>query len=824
MPDSQTVEELQKRIAFLEESLDGRTRELNQRIRELNCMVQISRLSDRPELPFEHFISETLKIIASSFEHADIACAELKLDEETFQTTNFSKSEWKLGRGLMDQDTMIGYLTVCYPEYKEEKDHGPFTKEEKNFMIIVTRYLVQIIKRKRYEDQMIIFREVLEQSPNMIFITDHAGRIMFLNEQAHRIFGQSLEDLKGKVNYLSLAPDADASTGENIRKALSEGKLYKGEMQALDKNGTSLHARAIISPIRKNNRLISWVTQLEDITKETMLKRLNWEHQERYRAVVENSPISLALVDRNGKFIFINHHGASQLGLPVNAILDKTILDIFGEQGRETMKHFRKIFKDRKGMNLETSYRLQGEIKYFEIARKPIFNQEGKVSFVMSLGNDITERKQMDWLIKLQHSIDSLQSLSDTFEKSLKNLFDNLFTLSWITAGGLYIFSDEKKVLELIYHRGLSDEFIKESASYPMDSPHVAKVLERVPRFANIHNFIPDGKGVLIREKLTFVCVLPLIFRDTVIGCLNLGSNTVDDISAFERMSVESIGGRVATVVALSQSQELLKKTNEELAGTLGSLDENRQLLIQKSRLESLGELSAGLAHEINQPLSIISLAIENLELKLQKGMTDKEYLVAKFGSISNNIVKIRQLIDHIRLFSRDQKENIVQRIDVNHTIVEALSLINEQLRNHRITVTLNLGEDLGVIIGNQSRLEQVIMNLLSNSRDALYEKEQFSSKPGQPKEIRITTKNVGEFTEIEVWDNGTGIGKENLERMFDPFFSTKPYGQGTGLGLSIVYSIIREMNGTIMAKSIQGKYMRFLIRIPVLKQRVQNT
>jgi PAS domain S-box-containing protein len=819
-----TIEELSKRIAFLEETLDQRTGELNQRLRELNCMAQISRLSDRPGLSFGQYITETLDIVRSSFEQADIASAELKLGDDSFRTPGFQPSEWKLGRGLMDQDRMIGYLTVYYSESTEVREHGPFTKEEKNFMIVISRYLVQIIKRKQFEDQLIVFREVLEQSPHIIYITDNKGRIEFLNEKATQVFGDTMDALKGKVHYLKLAENEDEKIKDDLRNAMIEGRTFKGEMKAEGKNGFQISVRATVSPIFKDHQIISYITELEDITQEAEGKRLFWEQQERYRTVVENSPVAISLVDRNGKFIFVNHQAEVDLRRPAAEILNKTVLEIFEGEGRETMKLIRKIFRDKKGLYSESSYKINGIKMYFEVAREPIFDQAGNVSFVMSLVNNITERKQMDHLVRFQHSIDSLQSISDTFEHSLSALFDNVFSLDWVDAGGLYAIDESGQNLELIHHRGLSDAFVELTRSFPLTSPGVQVMFNKQPRFSSIEDYHHPTRQAALDENMTFICALPLIFQDKPIGSLNLASRKVHSLSDFDMMTIISLAGRVANLVQLLQTQENLKMTNKHLSKALISLQENRQLLIQKSRLESLGELSAGLAHEINQPLSIISLAIENLELKLRRGMTDKEYLVKKFGSISSNINKIRQLIDHVRLFSRDQKENLVQRIDVNHTIKEALSLINEQLRNHRIAVTLNLGEELGVVIGNQSRLEQVFMNLLSNSRDALDEREKISAKPTVRKEIRITTQNVGEFTEIEFWDNGTGIGDEDMERMFDPFFTTKPYGQGTGLGLPIVYGIIREMNGTVEAKSADGKYMRILIRIPAHKSRDINT
>jgi signal transduction histidine kinase len=277
---------------------------------------------------------------------------------------------------------------------------------------------------------------------------------------------------------------------------------------------------------------------------------------------------------------------------------------------------------------------------------------------------------------------------------------------------------------------------------------------------------------------------------------------------------------KVGNLLEMIRTRQELDLSNKELRDKLEELNVKQQLLIQKSRLESLGELSAGLAHEINQPLSIISLAMENINYKQAQKATTSEYLEKKFNTITQNINKIRELIDHFRIFSRDQGTIMFEHVDVNQVILNALSMIGSQLSYRNINIKTDLAENIGCTLGNPSRLEQVILNLLSNSRDAVEEMDEKRGSEGHLKEIRIRTWDDKGRIFITVWDNGTGISSDNISRIFNPFFTTKSVGSGTGLGLPIVYGIIREMKGEITAHSEEGVFTEIRINLPQYKKK----
>ncbi len=268
------------------------------------------------------------------------------------------------------------------------------------------------------------------------------------------------------------------------------------------------------------------------------------------------------------------------------------------------------------------------------------------------------------------------------------------------------------------------------------------------------------------------------------------------------------------------KADRMLKDLQRKVGEALQKHDRQQSLLVQKSKLESLGELAAGIAHEINQPLGIMALSFENLQARLRDGKADEEYLQQKFRSIEGNIRRIRTIIDHIRDFSREQGLPALDKISLNKIVYRSLMLIGAQYMSHDIHLEINLKEDLGFTVGSNMKLEQAILNLLSNAKYALEEKALLQGHNEFTKTIDISTRQTARKVILSIRDNGTGIPEKNIGKVFDPFFTTKPEGLGTGLGLSIAYGIVREMRGEIQARSEEGKFTEFVISFPRLPEK----
>ncbi|MFW6080315.1 MAG: PAS domain-containing sensor histidine kinase [Desulfosalsimonas sp.] len=245
---------------------------------------------------------------------------------------------------------------------------------------------------------------------------------------------------------------------------------------------------------------------------------------------------------------------------------------------------------------------------------------------------------------------------------------------------------------------------------------------------------------------------------------------------------------------------------------------EAEQQLIQASKMATLGEMATGVAHELNQPLSVIKTASSYLMKKIKKqSEIDSETLYTMTSEIDSHINRATRIINHMREFGR-KSEMDIETVNVNPVIEKAFEIFAQQLKLRGIEVVWDLAPDLPGVRADTSKLEQVIINLLVNARDAMEAHWGQGSGDGSDngKKIFIRTYTDGSHVTIEVEDTGKGIPDDLVDKIFEPFFTTKEAGKGTGLGLSISYSIVREWGAEIYAEPYRSRGARFVIRFPV--------
>lgn len=240
---------------------------------------------------------------------------------------------------------------------------------------------------------------------------------------------------------------------------------------------------------------------------------------------------------------------------------------------------------------------------------------------------------------------------------------------------------------------------------------------------------------------------------------------------------------------------------------------ENKQAqLIQAGRLASLGEMSTGVAHELNQPLSIIRLCAESILLSQKKNGVRNEEREETIRSIIRSVDRAANIIEHLRKFARSDTGDICE-INPVHPVNDSLKFFTEQFRQHQIELETDYRENLPGLMTDGQLLEQVMVNLLSNARHAVDKKEETAEK-GYRKKILLRIFQENNSIVFEITDNGVGMSSLEREKCLDPFFTTKEVGDGTGIGLSIVHGIIRELNGNLEIESEKGfgTTMRFVL------------
>ena len=231
--------------------------------------------------------------------------------------------------------------------------------------------------------------------------------------------------------------------------------------------------------------------------------------------------------------------------------------------------------------------------------------------------------------------------------------------------------------------------------------------------------------------------------------------------------------------------------------------------LIQSQKLAAIGELSAGIAHEINNPLAIIFQEVEWAGYQFKDEAPDAKALAelkASLEEIARQVDRCREITHKLLDFAR-KRDPLVQHIDINKLVEDMTRLVEREVAPKGIEIVRRYNKDLPHVLTDAPLLRQVVLNLLNNAAYAV----------GENGTIRVQTR-IPDNSEIEivVRDSGCGIPKDAVNKIFDPFFTTKPPGKGTGLGLSICHSIVIRLGGRISVKSEPGKGATFTVRLPV--------
>lgn len=239
------------------------------------------------------------------------------------------------------------------------------------------------------------------------------------------------------------------------------------------------------------------------------------------------------------------------------------------------------------------------------------------------------------------------------------------------------------------------------------------------------------------------------------------------------------------------RSREELERLVEERTRDLQTAQDG---LVQSTKLAALGQMSAALAHEINQPLTAQRMQLATLRLLLEHGRVDDAHKALSL--LDQQLTRMAALTGHLKTFARKSPSGLRERLDLATVVDQALLLLDARIREERVSCVLDLTRPAWVR-GDAIRLEQVLINLMRNALDAM------GDKPLKRLEIRIDA--TGEHWCLSVIDSGGGIAEEHLANVFDPFFTTKPVGDGLGLGLAVSFAIVHELGGRLSAENVNN-------------------
>lgn len=407
------------------------------------------------------------------------------------------------------------------------------------------------------------------------------------------------------------------------------------------------------------------------------------------------------------------------------------------------------------------------------------------------------------------NAIASTVSQSLNLDEILASTLGKVLEVMRVETGAIALVDKQNNKLSFAVHRGFPEELLGEKNTLELGDGLTGRAAQTgesvlVEDIAKEIDLSRMELGMKERGFRSFACI-PLRSKEKVLGVMDIASHNLRHFSPQDVELLTSIGNQIGVAIHNAQLFRDLEEAYKDLRVA-------KAQLFQTAKLSAIGELAAGIAHEIRNPLTTIIADAQLLMADMKPGEPGYESLKA----IERSGYRASKVIANLLSFSRQQEYELIP-IDINKSIENALSLIAYQIERSRISLIKDLAQDLPLVPASMHHLEEAWINLLLNARDAIPEK--------QWGEIRITSRlaESGKAVQVLISDNGVGIPEANLDRVFEPFFTTKEVDKGTGLGLYITYNIITRHNGTIEIDSKEGAGTTVTVTLPIADKAVSE-
>lgn len=545
------------------------------------------------------------------------------------------------------------------------------------------------------------------------------------------------------------------------------------------------------------------------------------EAENRYRELWENAPALFVSVLKGGVIFEINHTAANALGYSLSDLIGQPIQKFIAKDDVDAfIQRHRRVVEQRRSQSHELRLLCRnGEAMTVSVRSEPLTNGDGDVIGEKSVMHDITRDKQLEAQLR-----DYAMNLSKKVEERTTELTQTMNFLNGILEG-----STEYAIVGL----DEAGRFLHFNRGAQLLFGHQAEDMvgrHTIQRLLDMENAPFESLAEMLREveeKGVLVQQLPMLTADGMSLIALLTINYLKS-SAAGNLTYVAI---IRDITEQKELEDLLKLYTENLQQVIEQksreLDRQHVQLIQSSKLATLGEMATGIAHELNQPLSGIRTRAQIIKKAIEKGMSNQTYVDRSQDEIIQLVDRITHIIHHMRIFAR-QDQQAYTPFAISESIDGALSLLGQQLRIHAIEVEKQIQPDLPKLFGEPLQIEQVLLNLLSNARDALDCRAEIQREHGHeitPKRLYIRAmKDDNSEMRLEIEDNGIGMNQEVQEKIFEPFFTTKPVGRGTGLGMSISYGILTSHNGRIDVQSEAEQGTCFRIWLPLCKPHGKNS
>jgi PAS domain S-box-containing protein len=753
----------------IEEELLDKTHELRERIKELNCLYDISKLREEEGNTLEETLQKILNAVPPAWQYPEITSARMILEDGEFTTENFEETIWKQTGDIVVHGKRVGSLEVCYSKEKPDRDEGSFLKEERWLLNAICERIGRFIEHKRSDEalrkahdeleQLVkdrtaaldsehAFRKTIEDSIiSGIVAVDLEGRHTYVNRAFCKMVGWSEDELVGAKPPFVYWPSEEMEKIKEAFQAILHGKIPPGGFELLlqRKNGERFYALILVSPLRDNQgNAAGWVASVGDITSrkkaDEALRKSEAGLAEAQRiAHLGNWDWNIETNELKWSDEIYRIFGLTpqEFGATYDAFLDSVHPD-----DREFVK--RAVNEALYGMPYSIEHRIvlpDGSIRIVQEKGEVTFGESGEPIRMVGTVHDITELKEAEKA--LRDSQAKYSAIVDDFD------------------GYIYIYSENHDI------EFMNELFIKR-IGYDAVGQQCSQVLE------NIGDICPWCKQNMA-----------------------LGNETV-------RLEMHNqADNRWYYIINTPIKNQDKSMSRMVIIQDITEKKENEIRLIMSERLSALGQMASGLAHEINNPLATISACADGLLNRMKKGKSDPGVLENYLKIINEEVMRCKNITTNmlslVRKTTYEKKD-----VDINEVLDKTLELIGFQGRLKKVEVITNY-QGKPVIHGSEGELKQVFLSIIMNALDAMEDKGT----------LTLETWMEDREAFINIKDTGPGISSEDINRIFDPFFTTKIEKGGIGLGLSIANKIIVENYGKIDVVSEQGNGTTFSIILP---------
>ena len=749
-----------------EETLRRRSYDLGERVKELNCLYSISGLIEVKDISPDKIMQGTVDLIPPAWQYPDITCARIVMDGSEFKTENFVESEWKQACEIVASNENVGTIEVYYGKQMPEFDEGPFLKEERHLIKILAEQLGSTIERVRAEEAISAsehkYKTLLENIPQKIFSKDKDSVYVSCNENYARDLKIKPEEIAGKTDDDFFPKEMAEKYRADDRKTMEHGETEELDERYIE-DDKEFTVHTIKTPIRDENGDITGILGVFwDITEQKRAEEALKKSQQKYKALVNSVPCMIYRANPDWSVSLVGTWIERITGYSISAFEDGTInwTDIIHSDDMATvLKESDILTKEPRSLCQE--YRIirkDGSIAWVRDSKVSLHDERGFMGIDGAV-LDITESKQAE------------QALRES-EETYRGLVENIDVGISMIGPHMEILSLNRKMKEWFPNIDPSKKAICDE-SYN-DSPD-----NGIFSYSLAARTLKDGE---VHEEIT-------------------ESPAGDNVKSFRAVSFPINDNQGNIVAAIEMVEDITEKLKIEEAHA------------RTDKLESIGTLAGGLAHDFNNLLAGFMGNISMAKMDIDPE-TDAYIALERAESAS---VRAKRLTLQLLTFAKGgapAKELTSIPELVEDTVGFALSGSN-------IKCDFQMPDDTWEITVDKAQIGQAIRNLVQNAAQAMTDGgnimisvENLHNEQGGPLPL-----DEGKYVKISVKDQGVGIAEENLQKIFEPYFTTKE--MGSGLGLPAVYSIVKNHAGHIDVDSEVGVGTTFSVCLPATEKEV---